>query len=72
MVVLDLKKIKELEKKYQNDRISLNALNNMIMLVTTHERETMNSSLVLDTLRDLGVIVVKDIESKGQVQQLNS
>ena len=70
MVVLDLKKIKELEKKYQNDVISLNALKNMVMLVTTHEPETINSSLVLDTLKDLGV--VKDTESKGPVQQLNS
>jgi hypothetical protein len=69
-MILDLEKIAKLERKYQNDRIALDALQTMVSLVSMSSlsvAELVNTVQFM-TLCDLGVI--KGV-STG-VQQLNS
>jgi len=70
-MIIDLKEIAKLEKKYQNDRIALDALHNMVQIVSAagHEELT-HPSLAILTLLDLGVLKVET--SKKEIQQLNS
>jgi len=69
-MIIDLAEIKKLQKTYQNDHIVLNALNNMVNVVSQSNAEELMSSVALSTLKSLGV--VKEETSTGEVQQLNS
>ena len=68
-MIIDLNKIKSLEKKFQNDRIALAALQNMVHLVTQADESILKSSIALSTLKELGVVTTEDSQ---QPQQLNS
>jgi len=69
IMIIDLNKIKSLEKKFQNDRIALAALQNMVHLVTQADESILKSSIALSTLKELGVVTTEDSQ---QPQQLNS
>jgi hypothetical protein len=74
---LNLKKIAELEKQYDGNNISLNALQEMINLVLYPQKDptgwnnTSSYDFALSTLRDLEVIE-EDKLTKKEVTQLNS
>jgi len=70
-MVIDLKKIQSLQKKYQNDHIALSALQNMVAVVTNQTEENLKGSIAFDTLKELGVLVSSDPKAK-EPQQLNS
>lgn len=69
-MILDLKKIAKLEKRYQNDSISLNALYNMVDLVSKADEKILIGSLALSTLSELGVLKTPAV--KKEAEQLNS
>lgn len=74
-MLLDLKEVQKLEKKYQNDRIALDALSTMVRIVSQQSAENLVGSIALTTLSDLGVIkaVNPDANPKpNKPQQLNS
>lgn len=69
-MILDLKEVAKLERKYQNHDIALNALNNMVQNVSqvgTEELEHPN--LAITTLVELGIL---KSSSDKKPQQLNS
>jgi hypothetical protein len=69
MHTLDLEKLKKLEKKYQNDRISLYALENMVIEITkTYDTGSPTSGIAFNTLKELDILVEKD----KKIEQLNS
>jgi len=68
-MILDIEKIAKLERKYYNDTISLEALRNMVVFVSSSKvDDKLLSSIQYLTLCDLGVI--KEVEKRPQ--QLNS
>ena len=73
---LNLKRIAELEKEYDGNNISLNALQEMINQVIFPQKDptgwnnTSTYDFALNTLKDLGVIIESD--GKKPLQQLNS
>lgn len=70
-MIIDLKEIQRLQKKYQNYPIAINAIQNMVDIVSRSRVEELQGSLAFITLMDLGV--VKEEESKEKkVQQINS
>ena len=69
-MILDLKEIAKLEKRYQNDSISLNALYNMVDLVSKADEKILIGSLALSTLSELGVLKTPAV--KKEAEQLNS
>ena len=68
-MIIDLKKIQSLEKKYQNDGITLSALNNMVHIVSQSDEEVLKGTLALSTLLDLGVVTGS---TDKEPEQLNS
>ena len=71
-MVIDLKKIQSLQKKYQNDHIALSALQNMVAVVTNQTEENLKGSIALSTLVELGVLRASDPQPNSEPQQLNS
>jgi len=72
-MILDLKKVQSLEKKFQNDRIALDALSTMVHIVSQQSAETLVGSVALTTLSDLGVLKAVNPDPKpNEPQQLNS
>jgi len=69
-MIVDLNEIKKLQKKYQNDHIALNALQNMVNVVSQSRVEELKGSIALTTLMSLGVLT-EEIEKKKPTQ-LNS
>jgi len=55
---INLEKIKELEKNYQNSTISINTLQSMVEIVMSKKNNEFSESYILasNTLEDLGVI----------------
>jgi len=75
MIKLNLKRIEELEKEYQNSRISLDALHVMVdQVLSLPDPMGLNNELNLNfaygTLLDLGVIITPDTSKTSK--QLNS
>jgi hypothetical protein len=71
MKKINMKRVSELEATYSTNPISLNALQGMIDIVMTPQRQWDNNAyhyeLAVNTLIDLGVI-----EKMEAIQQLNS
>jgi hypothetical protein len=66
MIILDLEKIKQLDKKYQDSEIAYNAFHNMISIFLSDE--PLKNPVAYNTLKDLKVIK----EKQDSTQQLNS
>jgi len=73
-MIIDLEKIKELEKKYQNDKISLSALRDMVKEITNmNDNIFSKTSLTYQTLLKLEVLVDEYQDKKDKARQpLNS
>jgi hypothetical protein len=69
-MTLDLEKLAKLERKYRDDSITLDALHNMVLIVTSSQESAVElvSTVQFLTLLDLGVI--KGVTTTSQ--QLNS
>jgi len=73
-MIIDLEKIKELEKKYQGDEIVFSALRDMVKEVTNMNDDVYSkTSLAYQTLLQLKVLVDEYQDKKDKARQhLNS
>ena len=73
MKVLNLKKISELEKTYQNSQTALTALHNMVTLVSQADTtDYLKDSVAVSTLEEMGVLVTATELKQNSEKQLNS
>jgi len=75
-MIIDLKKLAQLEREFQNDHITLNALQNMVEIVTRSNSGEYNNSVndfnAIWTLTELGVLKNNPENKNPDKQQLNS
>ena len=76
---INLEKVKELEKKYQNDKLTLSVIHSSINSVLTYPVDEYGSKksnvvIAIATLKNLGILEEETEVKKPQpnVQQLNS
>ena len=73
MKVLNLEKVAELEKKYQNSGAALTALHNMVNIVSQADTtDYLKDSVAVSTLEEIGVLISATELKQNSEKQLNS